>query len=101
MDIRISHEHLDLTDAIKEYAQDKIGTLDHFMPNLLKVDVRLGTTTSHHRKGKIFECKVNLTYPGGMFRAEKVSDDLYKAINEAVDVLVIEVEKYKEKHRNH
>jgi len=99
MEIKITHEHIELTDAIQKYAEDKFSGLDKYFPNLLLADVWLGKTSNHHRKGDVFECKINLTYPGGMFRAEQVDEDLYKAINEAKEVLIREITKFKETHR--
>jgi len=101
MEIKITHENIELTEAIQVYLEEKLSKLDQFMPNLLLADVWLGKTTNHHRKGEVFECKVNLTYPGGVFRAEQVDDDLYKSINEAKEVLIREINKFKETHRDH
>ena len=101
MEIRIAHEHIELTDAIKEYAEEKISKLEDYMDNLLYANVWLGKTSNHHEKGNVFHCKVNVEYPGGMFRVDKTSDDLYKAINECKDVLKQEITKFKETHRNH
>lgn len=101
MNININHENIDLTDAIKAYVEEKIGGLDTYMDNLLLADVLVGKTSQHHEKGNVFHCRVNLEYPGGMFRVEKIEDDLYKAIDECKDVLKREIKEFKEKNRNH
>lgn len=101
MKININHENIDLTEAIKAYVDEKIGGLDKYMDNLQVAEVLVGKTSQHHEKGNVFHCRVNLDYPGGMFRAEKVEDDLYKAIDACKDVLKRDITKFKETHRNH
>jgi putative sigma-54 modulation protein len=82
MEIKISHEQIELTDAIKSYVTEKIEKLATYMPELLVADVWVGKTTNHHAKGDIFESKANLTFPGGMFNASSTNEDLYDAIAE-------------------
>ncbi len=101
MQLNIKYEHIDSSDAIQSYLEDKIGALVDIMDTLLTADIVVGKTTQHHEKGSIFKCRVNLTYPGGMFRAEKVEEDLYAAIDACKDVLHREITTFKEKNRNH
>ena len=42
-----------------------------------------------------------MNVPGKLLRAESVSDDLYKAINEVKDDLQRQIKRYKEKLRDH
>ena len=101
MKININHENIDLTDPIKDYVEEKIGGLEKYMDNFIVAEVLVGKTTNHHEKGKIFHCRVNLEYPGGMFRAERVEEDLYEAIDGCKDVLQREIKQFKEKNRNY
>lgn len=101
MKINLEHENIELTDAIKEYAEEKFGKLPQYMDDLIIADVRLGKDSQHHEKGNVFHCRVNLEYPGGSFRADKTGDDLYKAINECKEALKMQIVEFKEKNRNH
>jgi ribosomal subunit interface protein len=101
MRININHENIELTDAIKNAVEEKISSCEKYMDNLQVAEVVVGKTTNHHEKGNVFHCSVNLEYPGGMFRAERVGEDLYTVINECRDVLKREITKFKETHRNH
>ena len=101
MEIKISHENIELTQAIKNYVEEKFAKLEKFMPQIVSVEVRLGKSTNHHMKGNVFECKANVSYPGGMFRAEEVGDDLYRAITDAEKTIQRQVNEFKESHRNH
>jgi len=100
--VEIKGTDIDLTDAIKEYIDDKLKAVakltEKFEPCDLRVEV--GKTTKGQRKGDIFRCEFNLTLPGVMLRAETIKDDLYAAIDVAVGELRRQVKKYKEKLRD-
>ncbi|MBU4315391.1 ribosome-associated translation inhibitor RaiA, partial [Patescibacteria group bacterium] len=66
-----------------------------FEPCDVAVDV--GRTTTGQQKGKIFRAEFNLTIPGTLLRAEDVEEDLYAAIDEAVEILSRQVKEYKDK----
>jgi len=116
MKIIIKTTGFELTPSIKNYINEKIGSIAKFLPDLFnkeyydgyfgkgkpKVEawVEVGKTTKHHRKGKVFfaECQMNL--PGGTVRVEATSNDLKQAIVEVKDKLQREVKQYKEKIRD-
>lgn len=84
MNIHISGIHMDLTDAIKNHVENKLGALEKFFGGVEGVDasVEVGKTTEHHQKGKIFFCEVHLVIPGReTVRAREVEEDLYVAID--------------------
>lgn len=90
---------IDLTDAIKSYALEKINSLDKFFPNITKVEIDVGMRTHHHQKGKVYYAEVNIHIPGNLVRVVKDADDLYKAIDSVKDNLKIDLEKAKDKMR--
>lgn len=91
---------IDLTNAIREYVENKIVTLEKFMEAVTKVEIDVGMRTHHHQKGKIFYAEVNMHHPGGVLRVEKDAEDLYKAIDKVKDHLKVELESLKEKRRS-
>ncbi|OGY42206.1 MAG: ribosomal subunit interface protein [Candidatus Buchananbacteria bacterium RBG_13_39_9] len=100
MQIDIKGTNLELTDALKDYVNDKIGSLDKFFDEILEARVDIGLTTKHHQKGKIFRAEVNLEVPQKhVIRAEAEREDLYMAINEVKDDLQRQIKKMKEKMR--
>lgn len=104
MQIKITHENIEPTDAIREYVEDKISLLTNFQDDLQIADVVVGKTTNHHNKGEVFHCRVNVSYPGGLYRADEMHEDLYTAIGASEAVLQREIIKHKEKlhsHRDH
>jgi len=86
---------MELTDAIKDYIEKKIGTLDKFYDKILKADVKVGKESDHHLKGEIFICECKLDVPGVDLFASKNEKNLYKAIDKVRDYLEGELKKHK------
>lgn len=99
MTLQITGSHLELTDAIRAHAEEKFGGLEKYSDAITQIRVDIGKTTNHHHKGDVFRAEVNVDVPGKVLRAETTSDDLYKAINEAKDIIKQELVNYKERLR--
>jgi putative sigma-54 modulation protein len=100
MQIDIKGTNMELTDAIKDYVNEKVGSLEKFFDQALIARVDVGMTSKHHQKGDVFRAEINLEVPQiKLLRAESVRDDLYVAINEAKEELERQIKKYKEKMR--
>jgi putative sigma-54 modulation protein len=100
MKIDIKGTNMELTEAIKDYVNEKIGGLEKFFDNIVEAKVEVGKTSNHHQKGDIFRAEANLDVPEKhVLRAEATREDLYMAINEVKDELQRQIKKYKEKMR--
>lgn len=100
MKIDIKGTNMELTEAIKDYVIEKIGSLEKFFDNIIEARVDVGKTSNHHQKGDVFRAEVNLQVPEiGILRAEAIREDLYMAVNEVKDDLQRQLKKYKEKMR--
>lgn len=102
MQIQIQGTQMDLTPAIKEYIEEKIGGLSKFVERyeaetniIAKVDI--GRTTHHHSKGDVYYAEVTIALPGGVVRAENTHEDLHAAVDSVKGTLKKELVKYKEK----
>ncbi|MFA5127485.1 MAG: ribosome-associated translation inhibitor RaiA [Patescibacteria group bacterium] len=95
MNIQMTGRGMELTDAIKDYIEKKIGTLDKFYDKILKADVKVGKESDHHLKGEIFICECKLDVPGVDLFASKNEKNLYKAIDKVRDYLEGELKKHK------
>lgn len=100
MTINIRAKNMDLTDAIRQYAEEKLTSLDKFYDNILHIEVDLGLDTTHHNKGKIYTCTAMVDIPNNLVRVTKEEKDLYKAIDKVRDHLREEITAYKEKLRD-
>jgi len=99
MQVTITGKSIELTEAIKDYAEKKIDSLDKFYDNILRAEVVVGLETRHHLKGKNFVCECKLVVPGKDLFATKEEANLYKAIDKVRDYLESELKKYKVKER--
>lgn len=82
-----------VTEAIKNYIEEKVGSLQRFLPNNQDLEARVYI--------KIYDViqKVEVTIPGNQFilRAEEENDDLYAAIDLVVDKLERQIRRHKTK----
>jgi len=88
---------MELTQAIKDYVNEKIGGLEKYYDGILVARVDVGLTSKHHQKGDIFRAEVNLEVPQKhVLRSEATREDLYMAINQVKDELKRQIKKFKE-----
>ena len=100
MKLDIKATNLDLTPAIREYVEIKIGSLGRFLKrfeleNEIKVFVEIARTTRHHRSGNVFCAEASFSIGKKLLRAEYSDWDIRLAINKVKDKLQREIKKYK------
>jgi len=100
MNINVQTKNIEMTDAIKQYAEDKANVLTKYFDNIVSVDVIVGMDNQHHQKGKIYFAEFNVAVPGKNINLKKEAEDLYKAIDKVKDHLKVEFEKMKGKMRD-
>lgn len=91
MKLNFTGKNIDVTEALKEITEKKLGKLDKFFEN----DVEGNVVYSVERNWNIIEITINL--PGTILRAEESSDDMYTSIDRAVDILERQIRKHKTK----
>ena len=99
MKIDLKTKNFEITPSIKTYLQEKMDSLDKFLPNdeSIFADVELAKTTKHHQKGDIFMAEINLNLPGRLIRVVSEEWDLRVAIDAAKDNLRREITGNKER----
>lgn len=101
MNIMTKGTGFELTPAISEYIDEKVGGLTKYLASMdnsaVEARVEVGKTTEHHHKGNIFRAEVNLKLTGHLLRAEHESDDVYAAIDKVHDELKRQIVSLKEK----
>ncbi|MFH1291651.1 MAG: ribosome-associated translation inhibitor RaiA [bacterium] len=99
MQIIITGKDIDLTDAIKDYVDKKIGGLEKFYDQIIRAKVNVGIETTRHNNGKFFVAECRLEVPGNDLYASKNEKNLYKAIDKVKDYLDGELKRHKIKSR--
>ncbi len=83
--ISLQAVHLEMTDAIAEYAAGKVQALAKFTSDEeIGVQVTVGKTSDHHQKGPVFLCEVQMNGPETKIMAKEVTEDLYASIDAVV-----------------
>ncbi|MFQ3170434.1 MAG: putative sigma-54 modulation protein [Oleispira sp.] len=91
MQINVSGHHIDLTPALKEYAEEKIKRLEHHFDNITHSDITL-TVEKLVQKA---ECKIHVS--GSDLHASAEDGNMYTAIDSLSDKLDRQLLKHKEK----
>ena len=96
----IQATNIELTDAIRDYVDEKVQFLDKFLDatdTSVHAQVEVGKTTQHHHKGEVFRAEMNLHMSGHDVYATAENEDLYAAVDEMKDILSRELRNYKAK----
>lgn len=111
MNINIKTKNIELTNAMRKYVMDKIGELEKYIQSVespvesgqrdpVIVDVEIGRTSQHHRKGSnIYRAEINASLPGEKYvlRTHSEQWDLYVAIDKAKEEMQERMKKYRAK----
>lgn len=96
MDVVVRGHNLNLTEALKQHAQDKFGKLDKYFENIQEIRVELvSNDTRAEEKRQVTQ--VTIFVAGSIIRAEVASRDMYASMDLAHDKLEKQLTKYKEK----
>ena len=96
MMFRISGRHMDVTEAIHEYAQKKSARLHRYFDRIQSIE---GVIGKHDTRAFEVELIVDVEH-ASPFIAKDVHDDIYQAIDAVVDKLERQLTDHKEKLRN-
>jgi putative sigma-54 modulation protein len=90
MNLTLTGHHLDITPAIRAYAEDKIGRISRHFDQVIDVSVVLGVEKLVHK------AEANVHVSGRDLHAEATDGDMYAAIDALADKLDRMVVKHKE-----
>ncbi len=97
MDMVIKGKNVDLTDALREYAQQKLGRVTKFFDGIIDVSVALNVIKNKSvHNNQIVEVTLHLS--GGVIRAEEAKDNMYAAIDLVTDKIERQLRRFKGKH---
>ncbi len=92
MRLNIKATGMELTVALRQYVENKVGYLEKFVnPNDSSAiaEVEISKVSNHHKSGDIFRAEINLTRAGTKLVREEVTDeDMYAAIDMVKDALI-------------
>jgi putative sigma-54 modulation protein len=95
MDITVTFRHLESTDALRDYAREKVSRIKKYVG--APADVAVVLSLEKHRH----QAEITLNTNGITMNARDVTEDMYAAIDLAVDKLERQAKKHKEKIKDH
>jgi putative sigma-54 modulation protein len=100
MNITIKALHINITGALKEYAEKKVEKILKFFDNIQDVVIELDIRDSADEDERQFAAGI-LHASQTAIRAEEASRDMYASIDAVCDKLALQLKKHKEKLRDH
>ena len=99
MKVVIEGKNIELTKALKDYVDEKLGKLEHHFEQIIKeheVKVKLSVLKNPRiTENNITE--VTIFLDGRIIRSEQATEDMYASIDLVVDKLDRQIQKYKSK----
>ena len=98
MQLAVSGKNLDVTDPIRAYAERKLERIERHLPDGTRVDLEISVERHKTVQGKQ-RAELTVWTSGPVLRSHEAADDLYAAIDLAVDKLDRQVKKYRDRKR--
>jgi len=96
MQFVIKGKNIQLTPALKDYAEKKLMSIKKYFDDIIEVDVTLSVKDSKDvTRSKV--CEVTTWAGGHVIRGRKSSEDLYASIDMVADKIERQVKKFREK----
>lgn len=94
-DIQITGRHLEITDAMKDYAMEKVSKMERFMNRIIDVNIIMDMQREDHR------VEIILKVGHLKIRSQASTTDMYASIDKAVAKLEAQLLRYKSKLNDH
>ncbi len=91
MQVTVTFRHMDPTDALKDFAEEKLARIQKLHDGPLDANVVLSTEKFHH------VAEITASVRGGTFNGTERTEDMYVSIDRAVEKLERQIVKFKEK----
>lgn len=91
MQTQVTFRHVEPSDALRDYATEKIGKVQKFLDGTLEANITLSVEKHRH------EADVVIVANGYKIHSKETTGDLYSAIDLVTDKLEKQVKRYREK----
>lgn len=89
MQVQVRGRNVEVTPALKDYVEKRLGKLERFLENLSEAQVTMTVEKDSHR------VEVTLPINGMILRGEETTGDMYSSIDLVVDKLEKQIDRYK------
>ncbi len=95
MQVSVTFRHMEPTEALKEFAAEKVTRIEKFIHTSTDAHVVLSVEKYMHKADILIKAH------GVMMRGQEKSEDMYASIDRAVDKIERQVKRYRNKLTNH
>jgi putative sigma-54 modulation protein len=99
LDVQVYGRNIEVTDRILDYAKKKVSKLDRFLSDIDEARVDLAYVKSARSAADRQVAQITVRGKGYILRAEERSDDVFTAMDSAVDKLQRQMERFKGKRQ--
>src|SRR6476659_10135924 len=97
MQLSVTFRHMDATDALKAYAQEKVERIRKYFPDPIKAHVVLACDRGYNHVADVMITLHN----GIVIKGEETTEDMYSSIDLVMAKIERQCRRYNEKIRNH
>jgi putative sigma-54 modulation protein len=97
MQMSVTFRHMDATDALRNYAQEKLDRIRKYFPDPIKAHVVLDCERGYNHLAEV----VITLQTGLVIAGEETTEDMYSSIDLVMAKIERQVRRYKEKIRSH
>ena len=91
MQLSVTFRHMEKSDALKDYARDKIARVEKYLDSVMEVNVVLSVEKFRHI------ADVTINADGLTINGQEQTEDMYSAIDMVVDKIERQVKRYRQK----
>ncbi len=95
MQLNLTGHHIDITDSLRNYVEEKIQRIERHFDKVSNTHVILTVENVRHK------AEATISMAGNNIFAESTEDNMYAAIDSLIDKLDRQVKKHKEKITDH
>jgi len=100
MRLQVKGRNVEVSEAIRDYAQEKLGKLERQLADPTRVELEL-TVERNPSIAASHVAEATVWTKGPVLRARESSSDMKASIDQLVDKLERQVKRYREKRRSH
>jgi len=94
MQIQVTFRHVDSSEAVKEYAREKVGKLQKYLDGPVEADITLSVEKHRH------EADVVVIASGIKIHGRETTGDLFSSLDLVTDKLEKQIRRYRDKIKN-
>ena len=97
LDVEIYGRNIEITDRITDYVDKKVAKLDRYLPGIEEARVDLAYVKSARSAADRQVAQITIRGKGFILRSEERADDIFAALDVALDKMQRRIERYKGK----